>query len=321
MPIISSDYKAPLWIGGKHAQTIIPSLFRKVTGIEYRRERLTTRDDDFLDVDWLQKHNRRLLILSHGLEGSSYQPYILGMAKLFSQNGWDILAWNFRGCSGEPNSSVRLYHGGCTDDLKCVIDRALEEKVYQHIGLIGFSLGGNITLKYLGDYALELPSNIIGACAFSVPCDLYACARSLSAGVNRVYLNRFLDTLKAKMIAKAKLHPGLFSGVNLQKIEDFIEFDNYVTAPMNGFRDAVHYYTECSSKWSIPHIRTPTLIVNAQNDPFLHPACFPHEACQKSRAVTFEFPYDGGHQGFTENRLSDPFWSEKRALAFMENLF
>ena len=319
MPVISSKYIAPAWIGGKHAQTIIPSLFRTVSGIHYLRERIATDDGDFLDLDWSRIESKKLLILSHGLEGSSRQHYILGMVKEFNARGWDALAWNFRSCGGQLNQSTRLYHGGCTYDLHAVIGHALKTKPYKQICLAGFSLGGNITLKYLGDYRAELPKQVKRAAVFSVPCDLYACARTLSHGINRIYLNRFLNTLKAKMAQKAKLSPGLFSGVNFDKIQDFIDFDNLITAPMCGYRDAAHYYFECSSKYSISKIDIPTLIVNAENDPFLHPACFPREECHKSECVYFENPYDGGHQGFMKNTLIGTYWSEERAVEFLEN--
>jgi predicted alpha/beta-fold hydrolase len=317
MPILTSQYKAPIWIGGKHAQTIIPGLFRKVEGVPLTRERISTEDRDFLDLDWSCHGHKRLAIISHGLEGNSRQAYILGMIKVLTSSNWDSLAWNFRGCSGQHNHSIRLYHAGSTGDLKSVVEKALSTKKYQEIALLGFSLGGSITLKYLGDEAMTLPSAIVKACVFSVPCDLYACARSLATGINRIYLNRFLTTLKAKIAHKAKLFPEHFSRINLSKIQDFIDLDNLITAPLGGFKDALHYYIECSCKRSIPSIKVPTLIVNAGNDPFLHPACFPHEECQRSQTVFFECPYDGGHQGFIKKQLHGIYWSEERALEFL----
>lgn len=318
MPIITSKYKAPLWIGGKHAQTIIPALFRKVSGINYLRERIATEDEDFLDLDWSRVDSKKIAIFSHGLEGSTNACYIQGMVKEFNACGWDALAWNFRSCGGELNRTVRLYHGGCTHDLNAVISHALKTKKYKEMALIGFSLGGNITLKYLGDYQARLPSQLHRCCVFSVPCDLYACAQALSRGINRIYLNRFLVTLKEKISKKAEKFPGIFSSTNIDKIHDFIDFDNHITAPLSGFKDAIHYYNECSSKFSIPLIQTPTLIVNALNDPFLHPACFPNEECHKSRTVCFEGPYDGGHQGFIKDHVIGTYWSEERALKFIE---
>ncbi len=318
MPVISSDYKAPLWIGGKHAQTIIPSLFRKVYGVHYLRQRISTEDGDFLDLDWSRVDSQKLIILSHGLEGNSRQPYITGMVKEFNARGWDALAWNFRGCSGEPNHSARLYHGGSTYDLETVVTHALSTKKYKEVCLSGFSFGGSLSLKYLGDHQANLPSAICRAAVFSVPCDLYACARSLSSGINRIYLNSFLKTLKKKAQQKAQQNPGLFSGIDIDSIKDFIDWDNLITAPICGFRDAVDYYTTCSSKYAIPKIRVPTLIVNAKNDPFLHPSCFPHEECQKSDYVFFENPYDGGHQGFIKDHIIGTYWSEERAIRFLE---
>ncbi len=318
MPILTSKYKAPTWIGGKHAQTIIPSLFRKVSGVQYLRERIATDDEDFLDLDWSRIDSNKLVIFSHGLEGSTHQPYILGMVKEFNARGWDALAWNFRSCGGELNHSVRLYHGGSTYDLKNVVDHANNTKKYKQICLVGCSLGGNITLKYLADHKSDLPKAMKQACVFSVPCDLYACARNLSSGINRIYLNRFLDTLKDKVARKARKNPGLYASVNLDKIQDFIDFDNYVTAPLSGFKDAVHYYIECSSKYSISKIETHTLIVNALNDPFLHPACFPTEECHQSDSVYFEGPMDGGHLGFMKDKVIGTYWSEERAIQFLE---
>lgn len=318
MPILTSKYKTPLWIGGKHAQTIIPSLFRKVTGIHYLRERISTEDGDFLNLDWSRIDSNKLVIISHGLEGNSKQPYVLGMVKEFNARGWDALAWNFRSCGGELNHSSRLYHGGVIYDLKSVVDHACATKKYKQICLVGFSLGGNITLKYLADYKEDLPKAIKRACVFSVPCDLYACARNLSAGINRFYLNRFLTSLKGKIERKQARNPGLYASVNLDKIHDFVDFDNHVTAPMSGFKDAIHYYIECSSKYSIPKIDTHTLIVIARNDPFLHPACFPTEQCHKSDTVYFEQPEDGGHIGFMKDRVIGTYWSEERAIQFFE---
>lgn len=318
MAVFNSKYKAPLWIGGKHAQTIIPNLFRKVTGINYLRERITTDDNDFLDIDWSRIGSNKLVILSHGLEGSTKMSYILGMAKHFNACGWDAMGWNFRSCSGEMNHSMRLYHAGCFDDLSCVVTHAAKTKAYKEIALVGFSLSGNIILKYLSDYKEDHPKQLTRACVFSVPVDLYACARSLSHGINRIYLNRFLATLREKLHQKAKLYPETFSSIPIDTITNFIEFDNQITAPFCGFRDAMHFYKECSSKHTLHKIETPTLIVNAFNDPFLHPACFPVEVCQKSEILHFEGPYDGGHQGFTKDKLHGVYWSEERAVEFLE---
>jgi predicted alpha/beta-fold hydrolase len=318
MPVISSSYKAPLWIGGKHAQTIIPNLFRKVKDAPvYLRERIMTDDHDFLDLDFSCKGNERLAIVTHGLEGNSRGSYVLGMVKEFNDHKWDALAWNFRGCSGELNHSVRFYHAGSTDDLKCVVDHVLKTKKYKEIVLVGFSLGANLILKYLGEQGEDVPREISKAVAISAPCDLFACIQAISSGLNQIYLLHFMISLKAKMAKKAKRFPEIFSGVKISKIRHIIEFDNLITAPLCGFKDAFHYYAECSSKRNILDIRIPTLIVNAQNDPFLHPSSFPARECEKSHFVTLESPYDGGHQGFIKNTLSSSFWIDERAVEFV----
>jgi predicted alpha/beta-fold hydrolase len=318
MPIISSAYKAPLWIGGKHAQTIIPNLFRKVVPSPiYIRERILTEDHDFLDLDFSRRGQKKLVLLTHGIEGSSSSSYVLGMVNIFNAAGWDALAWNFRSCGGELNHSVRLYHAGSVDDLACVVDFA--RKHYQEIVLIGFSLGANIVLKYLGELGANAPQEITKAVAISAPCDLFACIQGLSSGLNRIYIKHFMVTLKAKMVKKAKKFPEIFSGVKISKINHITEFDRLITAPLCGFKDAFHYYSECSTKKNIPFIQRPTLILNAQNDPFLHPSSFPYAECQKSRFVTLETPYDGGHLGFMKDRLIGTYWMEERALEFIQS--
>ena len=318
MPILTSQYRAPLWIGGKHAQTIIPNLFRKVTGVQYVRERISTEDDDFLDLDWSCVDSKKLVIVAHGLEGNSGKSYVLGMVKAFNSRGWDAMGWNLRGCSGELNKGFRFYNAGSTDDIKTIVSHAASKKKYKQICLIGFSMTGNVILNYLAEPRAELPLELKKAVVFSVPCDLYACARSLCSGFNRLYLNQFLITLKRKVTLKSKLHPGIFAHVKLDKINDLIDFDSSINVPLYGYRDAMHYYHECSSKYNLSKIEVPTLIVNAKNDPFLHPSCFPHEACHASRTLFFEGPEDGGHLGFIKDRIHGIYWSEERAIQFIE---
>ena len=173
MPNIQkSDYQAPFWLINGHFQSIFPSVFRKVKGIQYQRERIQTPDDDFLDLDWsVINQNNKLVILSHGLEGDASRQYMTGMVKIFNEAGYDCLAWNFRSCSGEMNLTTRFYHSGATDDLDLVIKHA-NSKGYDHINLIGFSLGGNLTLKYLGEQQRNKPIEVKKAVVFSVPMHL-----------------------------------------------------------------------------------------------------------------------------------------------------
>jgi uncharacterized protein len=316
MPLIPSSYKAPGWLPGKHAETIIPNLMRKVEGIQYTRERITTQDGDFLDLDWSCTGSSKLVIIAHGLEGNTSRPYVLGMVKEMNAAGWDALSWNFRSCSGEINKVVQLYHAGLYRDLAAVISHALSTKRYKEVALIGFSIGGNIVLKYLAETAI-IPSEIFKAAVFSVPCNLKACVEELSLRKNRVYVNNFLETLRVKLEEKIKLYPELLAYLHPKEIRSLIDFDNLFTAPLNGFKNAYHYYEVCSSKHNIPDIRTPVLIVCAQNDPFLNQDCFPLKECADSKWVSFELPEEGGHLGFMKKSIHGRYWSEERVLKYL----
>ncbi|WP_020598793.1 YheT family hydrolase [Spirosoma panaciterrae] len=339
MPLIaSSSYEPPARLWNGHLQTIIPSLFRKVS-VPYVRERIETPDDDFLDLDWgkgqraegtglsmnANPHNpssapgpRPLVILSHGLEGSSTSPYLAGMVKHLTHHGFDCLAWHYRSCSGEMNRQQRFYHVGETGDLDFVVTYALS-KGYSTVYLMGFSAGGNVTLKYLGEKGTAIDPAIKKAVVFSVPLDLMGSARRLEQWDSRVYNYRFNRTLKRKVLQKADVMPGVFPTEAIRKVRSVREFDNTFTAPMNGFRDALDYYTQSSSLQYIPAIAIPTLIVNAKNDPFLSPECFPESLARELPNVWMEFPEQGGHCGFPDKQssLQGTYWSEKRALDFL----
>lgn len=313
MPILSSTYKAPFYLFNGHLQTIIPGLFRQVEGITYTRERLATPDLDFIDVDWSQVGSDSLVILSHGLEGDSSRPYILGMVRAFNDRRLDALAWNYRSCSGEPNKLLRSYHLGASDDLQFVIEHALQTGNYNTIHLIGFSAGGNITLKYLGEKPEQVPSEIKRAVVFSVPVDLKASAQKIS----RVYTQRFLKTLGEKLEQKRQLYPDEVDLTNYSIFWSFPEFDDRYTAPLHGFKNADDYYTQVSSKQFLRNIQLPTLLVNAKNDPFLGEECYPVEEAKANPYFYFEMPESGGHVGFTEDFMKDIYYSEARAVRFL----
>ncbi len=320
MPLIPvSSYKHPFYLFNGHLETIIPSAFRKVGGPPYSRERLELSEGDFLDLDWLSNQSRRLLIISHGLEGSSGRHYSKGMANFFFKNKWDALAWNCRSCSGEMNRLPRFYHHGATEDLKAVIDHALT-KGYDTIALVGISMGGSLSLKYTGENAQTLPSAIRSVVAFSVPCHLGSSARELDKPAKRFYLNRFLKKLGKKIQQKAASFPDLISHEGFDKIRSFEEFDNRYTAPLHGFRDAKDFYERASSLPHIAEIRVPTLIVNAQNDPFLPSECFPYEIARESEFVFLETPKRGGHTGFTLAGKEEN-WMEVRAFEFVDSKY
>jgi uncharacterized protein len=320
MPIIHSEYRRPSWFKGRHLQTIMPALFRRVEGVVVQRERMATKDHDFIDVDWSLKGNKKLVILSHGLEGNSRQPYILGMTKIFNEAGWDTISWNFRGCSGEINDKVGFYHAGSSEDLAVVIEHAHNRRMYQQIVLVGFSLGGCMTLKLLGEYSHKLPSEITHAMVFSVPCDLNACIKEISSTPFNVavYQYRFLTSLKDKLTQKIAQYPDLLGHIDLDQIQSIEDFDNVFTSPLCGFQDAEDYYRKCSCNQFIPEIHIPTLIVNAQNDPLLHPEAHPIKECRDHKHVFLEMPSEGGHVGFVQTTLHGSHWSEQRALEFLK---
>lgn len=306
-------YQPPRLLFNAHLETIYPSVFRRVTLPPYRRERITTPDDDFLDLDWLtQPGNDQLVIISHGLEGSASRPYVKGLARAcFPQ--YDVLAWNFRGCSEEINRQLRFYHSGATEDLDTVVQHALQQG-YRAIYLAGFSLGGNLTLKYLGERTPD--ARIQCAIAFSVPLDLHASCLKIGQPANRIYANRFLRNLKQKVYRKHALYPTL-DVRGLSAISTLQDFDDAYTAPLHGYRDAVDYYTRCSSLYFLQQITIPTLILNALNDPFLSDTCFPQAMLQGHPQVRLETPRRGGHVGFAQRHPQGLYWSEEQALNFI----
>jgi uncharacterized protein len=295
-----------------HLETIYPTLFREVALHAYWRERIVTPDNDFLDLDWLKQGSRKLVIISHGLEGNSQRAYVKGMGKAFYGNGFDVLAWNCRGCSDEMNRALGFYHSGATEDLSTVVDHAIDVG-YETIFLIGFSLGGNLTLKYAGERHVN--SKIRGIITFSVPIDLYSCSVQLSQPSNWIYANRFLKSLKNKIQTKSKLMPGL-NVAGLEEIKSLKEFDDAYTGPLHGFKDAMDYYKKCSAISFIQNIKIPALMVNAQNDPFLSEECFPKNS--GNNFVQFEFPKFGGHVGFSKFNGNGLYWSEQRAIEFVQ---
>ncbi|MCB1319062.1 MAG: alpha/beta fold hydrolase [Leptospiraceae bacterium] len=321
MPVLAkSTYQRPGFFRGGHWQTIYSPVFRRVAGVAFLRERLVTPDDDFLDLDWIRTKpaNQRLVILCHGLEGSSDSVYIRGMSRAFMQEGRDVLAWNYRGCSGEPNRKAFSYHSGATYDLETVVAYVVALKQYTDIALVGFSLGGNLILKYLGEPGNPMKKHIRRAAVFSVPCDLKACAEKLAWPENRLYNWRFITELSAKLRDKKKLFPDEIDLKPLKQVRNLRDFDDAYTAPLHGFKDALDYWTRCSSNQFISGIRVPTLLVNARNDPFLTPRCLPFREAASNDRVIFESPQEGGHVGFMQFQGDRMFWQERRAVAFIE---
>ena len=317
MPVIpQSSYRVPFLFNNGHLQTLYPTMARKVTGVVYQRERILTPDDDFLDLDWSRIGSRKLAILSHGLEGNTSRQYMLGMTKMLNRHGWDALAWNYRACSGEINRRLRMYHNGCIDDLDCVVRHALKNNAYDRAAMIGFSLGGNLTLMYLGSMGSTLDPRVQKAVAFSAPCDLKTGALELAKARNYIYMKQFLVSLHQKIRLKMEQMPGVINDEGYDRIKDFKAFDDRYTAPINGFKDAEDYWFKCSSGRFLHAITVSTLIVNALDDPFLADGCYPVKQAEESRTVFLEMPRSGGHVGFVQFNGDGSYWSENRAIEF-----
>jgi uncharacterized protein len=320
MPVLhNSDYQAPFLLQNRHMLTIYPSLFRSIKPASYRRERISTPDNDFLDLDFSEQGNKSIVIILHGLEGNSTRKYVLGMVHIFNGAGFDTVSMNFRGCSGEPNRNLRFYHSGETGDLHAVIAHLVSLQKYTAIHLVGFSLGGNVTLKYLGEQGAAAAGVITSAVAISVPCDLKSGSAELEKRHNIIYMQRFIRDLGHKLRLKEQQFPGSIRLDNYGEVKSFRQFDDRYTAPMHGFKDALTYWEQCSSRPLLGNIRIPALIINAQDDPFLGKECYPYEIAAASPYVFLETPHQGGHVGFV--RFGEEFyWSEKRALMFLQGV-
>ncbi|NQZ76711.1 MAG: alpha/beta fold hydrolase [Ekhidna sp.] len=297
MPILKPKYhKRPWYFINGHFETVIPSLFFKVEGLPYQRERLELDDGDFLDLDWIKGGNNRLIVLSHGLEGSADRHYIKRPAKYFSEKGWDILAWNNRSCSGEMNRLPRFYHHGATEDIAAVIDYGIS-KGYRQVVLIGYSMGGGMQQKYLGERTPD--PRIKAAISFSVPCNVLDSVHQLQKKGNRFYERRFVSKLKGKILSKATLMELPIDVDRLKQVETFNELDTAFTLKVHPeYKDALDFYSKITSDQFLPNVEIPLLIVNAENDPMLGEKCYPFELAKQKDNIFLETPQLGGHVGF-----------------------
>lgn len=317
MPILQSAYKPPFFFKKGFISTVYSGLIRRVNGVIQQRERLELPDGDFLDLDWsyAKEPSHKVIILLHGLEGNAQRPYMTGTAKLFNANGIDAISVNFRGCSGEPNRKYYSYHSGATDDLHEVILHAIS-KNYTDIYIKGISLGGNVTLKYLGERD-EVPAQIKAAIAVSVPCSLRHSAQELHTFKNVLFHDRFKKHLVRSLKLKQANFPEKLSMEALESIKTLNDFDNVYTSKAHGFIDALDYYEKSSSLQFLDNIKTPTLIINALNDSFLSPECFPVKAAKNNPNLYLEMPNHGGHVGFV--KLKGCYYNELRALEFAQD--
>lgn len=313
MPYEIKAYKPPWVLRNGHIHTIYPALFRKPPDIPWRRERIHLPDTDFIDLDWYRKGFNRLVVLGHGLEGSTESTYIHAGAKLFFENGYDVLSWNQRSCSGEMNDLPRFYHHGATEDVHAVLQHTLE---YDEVYYVGYSLGGNVLLMYLGEGKFQVPENFKCAVAVSAPIDLPSCVDELLRFRNRIYHDRFLKSLKDKVRTKAAKMPGEISTEHLPQVKTLVDFDNYYTAPLHGYDSADDYYVKASSRQFLLNIEHPTLLLQARDDPMMGEGCYPVEEAKTSTSFTFIDTRYGGHIAFTQPG-SDWHWMEDVALDFI----
>ncbi len=312
-------FKPPFSQFNRHAQTILPSLFRKIE-LKTIREKIFMPDGDFLLVDWAKTGSKKCVIVTHGLEGDSKRHYVVGILKKFITNGFDGLAWNCRSCGGEMNLLPKFYHHGDASDLKFVIDYALQTNNYDEIILVGFSMGGSLTLRVLSENADTFPPSVKCAAVASVPLDLTTSVAKLEKKGNRFYMNRFLRKLRKKIEIKEGMFPNhsILTLKNFKKIKNFNDFDSAFTAPLHGYKDAADFYKKASVKPILYKIKVPVLIMQAKNDPFLTPECLELGDAQNNKNINLLLTSKGGHVGFQQANSLETFF-EKMAFDFCKN--
>jgi predicted alpha/beta-fold hydrolase len=310
---------------GADAQTIVGALFRAKPRVGLIRQRIDTPDGDFLDLDFLDAQGADaleapIIVILHGLEGSSQAPYILSLLGEIKRRGGAACAVNLRMCSGEPNRLPATYHSGKTEDLDCVIRYLKEKGGRKRLFLVGFSIGGNMILKWLGEQGSRASEIIEKAVAISVPYDLAKSVELMDRGFNReVYTRSLLASLKAKLRVKKRLYPDAIRWDRIKKCNTFQVFDREVTAPLNGFADETDYWTKASSGPFLKDIRVPTLLIHAEDDPFFPARLLPYEEFRKSDYLVPLIVPGGGHVGFV---AGPPWkwdaWLEARTLDFLQ---
>lgn len=322
-------YQAPRWLPGRHLQTIFPAAWMRLPEVRYRREQWQTPDNDIIELDWLlpetaeagQSARQPLVVLFHGLEGSSRSHYALRLMTALQQKAWRGVVIHFRGCGGTPNRLPRGYHCGDSAEIDWIL-RRLHANYQGPIHAVGISLGGNALLKWLGEQQHAAINIIDKAVAISAPLALPSTGHALGRGFNRFYAWLFLKTLRPKALAMVAKHDLDFDSKAIAKVRNLWHYDGLFTAPLHGFRDADDYWQQANCRPFLSDIRLPTLLLNARNDPFLPEQDLP-DASEVSACVTRDFPRRGGHAGFVgswnaaANDHSD--WLAQRVLYFLEN--
>ena len=324
MPFTPAPFHPARWLPGPHAQTVAGRFIRPPHGLEYRRERVQTPDGDFLDLDFATVHgapaagdDAPLCLVVHGLEGSSNSSYVLETCRALAGYGIRSVAMNFRGCSGEPNRALRFYHAGDTEDAAFLLELLAGRFPRATLLGVGFSLGANMLLKYLGERGSE--SRIRAAAAVSIPFDLGAGSDKLdSSFMGRIYVRHFVRRLRTKFHQKHDRIGDRLDAARIRSARSFREFDDAATSRLHGFRDADDYYTRSSSAQFLARIRVPTLLVHALDDPFVDERAIPHADIQANPCLHTAFPRRGGHVGFIAGTPRRPrFWAEAQAARFL----
>lgn len=321
---LALTYRAPRWLPGGHMQTIYARYLASNYPVRYRRERWTTPDQDFIDVDWLDPapDRSRLVVLFHGLEGCSQSHYALSLGAALARRGWGGVVPHFRGCSGEPNRLPRSYHAGDSAEIDWILRRLKKQFPDSQLYVAAISLGANMLLKWLGETADAARRVIARAVAVSAPLDLHAAARELDCGLKKlIYARHFLTSMRPKVIAKIGVHRLAIDARAVRACATFRAIDDLYTAPFHGFKNADDYWTNTSSKPWLKAIRVPTLVINACNDPFLPESALPSEK-EVSDAVTLDFPREGGHVGFVSGKFPGQLeWLPERTIGFFAKEF
>lgn len=322
MPLVESKFPVNAFLNNGHLQTLYPYFFRKIPKVQLHRYRIDLKDGDFIDADHLSQDSDELVVLSHGLEGSSNTGYIRGMAKhLGEHNHYDIIAWNMRSCSGEINRKDRFYHAASCGDLNAVLEFALTKKKYKKIHLIGFSLGGNLTAFYASQFGDSEISQVSTATIFSSPIHLESSIHKLhNSQIGNFYSESFLVTMRKKALEKQKLGILDIDPERIRACKNFIDFDNLITAPLHGFKDAREYYSEASAINVIHKTKIPTLLVQSKDDPFLTKECFPMRQARENKNLFLEITPTGGHVGFMYFNKGISFWAEDRSVQFLKEV-
>lgn len=322
MPIIKSGFQPQNRLfKNTHFSTIYASLLRQMPNISFKRERINTPDGDFLDLDWSKVGGRKLIVILAGLEGKSKSLYARSAIHYFNKRGWDALAMNYRGCSGEPNRLLRGYHMGASDDVKLTIDHAIKRHNYQEIVIIGYSLGGNLALKYVGEMGRRLPPQVTSTISFSVPMDIQKSDERLNKWYNWHYLKWFMFPLNWKANQKKRQYPEALKNYHGCLMSgNFVYFDTNFTAPANGFPDVETYWQASSCQPHLMNIKIPSLVVSALNDTFISSNCYPLEAATHNPNLYLEMPEYGGHCGFIRNFFEQEWWMEERAFDFVQKI-